>query len=366
MNIQFGQPLLLLLIVTVPLLAATLVWGIWCQRRSAARFAGVGLGLLQRGGASQSYRLVRITLLVVVSALLVVAIARPEVGSHQVLLPREGSDVVIALDVSGSMGVNDVSPSRLEKAKQAAVALIDHLGGDRVGVVVFAGSASLRFPLTTDFQSAEQIINGIAIKDSGVAAGTDLGAALNTARDALTGDKTNGRVIVLITDGEDLSGSGLAAAQATAKSGVTIDTVGVGTASGGPVFAVNPETNAATPIIDPTTGKQAISHRDDAHLHQLASAGHGTAYDGNTTDFAFNLSTAIDSLQKTQFASGNATIPIERFQIPLGFALALLVLESLFADGRERLRRRRPATGDARPATELTTPESGSARRRIG
>lgn len=336
MMIQFGLPLLLLLLIAVPLLAATLAWGIWRQRLGAARFAGSGLALLRSGRISALRRGIKAALVLTVAALLVLSIARPQMGKHHVLLPREGSDVVIALDVSRSMSVNDVTPSRLTHAEQAADALIEHLGGDRIGVVVFAGSASLRFPLTTDFQSAEQVINGIAIKDSGVQGGTDLATALNTARTALTGDKTTGKVIVLISDGEDLSGNDLAATQDAAKAGVTVNTIGVGTASGGPVFAVSGETNAASPVVDPSTGKQVISHRDDGHLRQLAAAGHGSAYNGNTTDFAFDLSTAIDSLQKTRFESGDTTIPIERFQIPLALALALLVLDSLIAESRRR------------------------------
>jgi len=358
--IQFGLPLLLLLLLAVPVLAAVLGWGIWRQRVAAARFAGGGLTLLRSGRASPWRRGFKASLLLFVAALLAVSIARPQRGSQHVLLPREGSDVIIALDVSRSMGVSDVAPSRLDRAKQAANSLIDHLGGDRVGVVVFAGSASLRFPLTTDFQSAQQVINGIAIRDSGVAAGTDLDAALRTARDALTGDKTTGKVIVLISDGEDLSGSELAANQDAAKAGTTIDTIGVGTAAGGPVFAVDAQTKAATPVIDPSTGTQAISHRDDSHLRQLAAAGHGTAYDGNTTDFAFDLSTSIDSLQKTRFETGEATIPTERFQIPLAIALALLVIESLIAESRRASTSRQPSAVKRQPSAAVLPASSPS------
>ena len=363
--IHFGLTPLLLLLLTAPLLAFVLGWGIRRQHLAAARFAGGGLALLRSGHSSRLRRGLKATLLLLVVVLLAVSIARPQIGSHHVLLPREGSDVVIALDVSRSMGVTDVAPSRFDRAKQAANALIDQLGGDRVGVVVFAGSASLRFPLTTDFQSAQAVIGGIAIKDSGVAAGTDLAVALTTARAAFTGDKTTGKVIVLVSDGEDLSGNDLAAAHNVAGAGIIVDTIGVGTAKGGPVFAVNAETNAATPVIDPDTGAQAVSHRNDSNLRQLAAAGHGTSYDGNTTDFAFDLSTSIDRLQKTRFESGAATIPIERFQIPLAIALALLVLESLIAESRQqRAISRQPLDVSYQPSTASTPAPSRSGSRR--
>ena len=135
------------------------------------------------------------------------------------MLPREGGDVVIAVDVSRSMQVGDVQPTRLDIAKRAAKSIVNHLGGDRVGLVAFAGSATLRFPLTTDDEAANQVIDSLTIEESGVKPGTEIAEALASARGAFTPDKTRGKVIVVISDGEDLSGNDLAAAKAAADSG---------------------------------------------------------------------------------------------------------------------------------------------------
>ncbi|HTE84202.1 MAG TPA: hypothetical protein VK821_05675 [Dehalococcoidia bacterium] len=169
-----------------------------------------------------------------------------------------------------------------------------------------------------------------------------------TARGAFTGDKTRGKVIVLISDGEDLSGSDLAAARAAADVGLTIHTVGVGTAPGGEVAGPDPRTGQVQRVIDPATGTTAISHRDDGNLRQLAAVGLGRAYEGNTTDFAFDLSTSIDSLAKTRFNSGATTTPIERFQIPLALALALLIVESLIVESGAQIWQRIPTRRNAR------------------
>lgn len=333
---HFGSPAMLSALLVVPLIGGLLIWGAWRRRRAETRFAGSGLALLRSGRVSPFRRGLKATLLLAVAALIATALARPQLGERHTLLPREGSDVIIALDVSRSMSVDDVKPTRLDLAKRDADMLLTHLGGDRAGLVVFGGSAELRFPLTTDFTAARQVIDSVAIKDSGVKPGTDMSAALTVANNAFIADKTRGKVVILISDGEDLSGSDLQTVATLTKNGVIVHTVGVGTTAGGQVFSVDPRTNQATPLIDPATGGPAVSHRDDGNLRQLASAGHGTAYDGNTPDFAFDLSTVIGRLQKTRFESGNATIRIERFQIPLAIALVLLVLESLIPDSSRR------------------------------
>ena len=361
--IHFWLPVLLVLVLSVSAsggMAAIIWWGFRQRRRAAVRFAGGEPALLRSGSnlsaAGAIWRL-KAALLAGVAALLVISIARPQLGERHTILPRQGSDVVVALDVSRSMGVSDVTPSRLDAAKRAATALLDHLSGDRGALVVFAGSASVRFPLTTDLAAADQVINGVTIKDSGVQAGTGIASALVAAHDVFTGDKTRGKVIVLISDGEDLSGNDLAAAGDAANAGVILETVGVGTTGGGPVFTSDP--GRPQPVIDPSTGRQAISHRDDGHLQQLAAAGHGTAYDGNSTDFAFDLSGAIDRLQKTQFESGEVTIPLERFQIPLAIALALLILDSLIPESSRAIK---PEAFKRRAAAQRAPAESAQAQ----
>jgi Ca-activated chloride channel family protein len=341
--IDFGSPVLLTMLVAVPLIAAAIAWGSRKRRHAIARFAGSGMSRLRSSPTSPVRRAMKIALLLVGVGLLALATALPQHGRQHLILPRQGSDVVLAVDVSRSMSVQDVQPTRLDHAKQAANALIDHLGGDRVALVVFGGSASPRFPLTTDLQAARQVIDSMAVLDSGVKGGTDLAAAINTASDSLRGDQTRSKVIVVISDGEDLAGSDLQAATRAAAAGLTIETIGVGTQAGGQVFATNPASGRTTPIIDPDTGQTAISHRDDGDLRQLAAAGHGTAYDGNSTDFAFELSGAIDRLEPTRFSSGDATIPYDYFQIPLAVALALLLIETLISEDRRRRRAAIPA-----------------------
>lgn len=363
--IGFGAPLLLFGIVCVPVVWFLVLWGNRRRRAAQIEFAGGAPGPLQSGRISPVWRGVKTALLLCSIALAAFALARLQVGQTNVVLPREGSDVIVAIDVSRSMEVSDVKPTRLDVAKQSAKSLISHLGGDRVGLVAFAGSATLRFPLTTDDAAARQVVDSLAIGDSGVKPGTDLGEALATSRGAFTGDKTRSKVVVLISDGEDLSNGDLAAVNAATNDGIMIHTVGIGTAEGGEVSGPDPRTGRIQQAIDPATGRTAISHRNDANLRQIAATGHGTAYDGNTTEFAFNLSTAIDSLAKTQFNAGVTRTPIERFQIPLALALALLVLELVIVDSGEQVwqRIRAPRHSRAAAATRGPVPNAGQSVR---
>jgi Ca-activated chloride channel family protein len=341
---DFGAPVLLVMLVAVPLVAAAIAWGSRRRRQAIAQFAGSGMSRLRSAPTARARRAVKIVLLLGGVTLLAAAAALPQHGHQHLILPRQGSDVVLAVDVSRSMGVQDVQPSRLDHAKQAADALIDHLAGDRVALVVFAGSAAPRFPLTTDLAAARQVVDSMAILDGGVKGGTDLVAALTTANETLKGDQTRSKVVVIISDGEDLAGSDMQAAARAGAAGLTIETIGVGTQTGGQVFATNPASARTTPVIDPDTGQTAVSHRDDGNLRQLAAAGHGSAYEGNSTDFAFVLSGAIDRLEPTRFASGNATIPYEYFQVPLAAALVLLLVETLITEDRRRRRAATPAS----------------------
>src|SRR5689334_14664747 len=131
--IGFGAPLLLVALIAVPVIGLILVWGGRRRRRAERQFAGTGLAFLRSGNSSRGVLAVKAVLLLAAAALLGIALARPQAGQTSLVLPREGGDVVLAIDVSRSMQVADVQPSRLEVAKRAAKNIVNHLGGDRVG-----------------------------------------------------------------------------------------------------------------------------------------------------------------------------------------------------------------------------------------
>jgi Ca-activated chloride channel family protein len=329
---NFGLPWLLTLLVALVPVALVLAL-LWRWRQMAAR-------RLVRGGfgvpPGRAQRLVKAVLLLAALALLVVGAARPQRGSTRVLLPREGTDVMIALDVSASMLATDIEPNRFERSKAILTALVGRLQGDRVGLTVFAGTAALRFPLTVDTAAARELIRSAAIREGNLQAGTGVGDGIRVAAASFPPeDQTRSKVILLVSDGEDLAGAPLEAVKAARDRGIIIYTMGIGTDVGGSIVVPRPN-GSPERRIDPSTGQPAVSRRDESVLRQIAAQGRGRYFDGNGDDPAAAVADEIGRLARTRFESQEGTLPIERFQWFVAAALVLLLAEFLLPDSRRR------------------------------
>lgn len=211
------------------------------------------------------------------------AAADPRWGSAEEVMHTAGRDVVLVLDASNSMLVEDVRPSRLAQQRAAAHRLARALEHDRLGVVVFAGRASVLAPPTRDLRAVEMYIDAI---EPGIApqTGTAIGAGIRQATSLLAAapERGGGRLVVLISDGEPLDPeeeqpAALVAARRAAGLGVVIHTLGVGTPEGGPVPQVDPQTGRREGYkTDPFTGQTAISRLDEEMLRLIASETRGS------------------------------------------------------------------------------------------
>ncbi len=334
---HFGTPQLLGLLVALPMCAAALLWLARWRRSAARRLTGVA------AGAWRWRRPLKAGLALGALALLALAAARPQIGSTRILLPREGTDVMIVLDVSASMLADDVPPNRLERAKVVLSALLDRLQGDRVGMVVFAGSAGLRLPLTTDIAAAREQIRTTTIKEGGLAAGTGIGDGIRQATQFFpTENEARSKVMIVVSDGEDLTGAPQEAVTVARGRNVVLYTMGIGTEAGGTLIAPGRD-GRAQPRVDPQTGQPATSKADFGLLRALASAGKGRYVDGTADDASARLAEEIGRLARSRFESQEGTLPIERFQWPAAAALLLLVLDFLISDRALIARRRRAA-----------------------
>ena len=257
-----------------------------------------------------------------------VALARP-LGSMQMQeSERRGTDMLFAIDTSRSMLTPDVKPDRLARAKLAVEDLIEHLNGDGVGLVAFAGEAFLQAPVTTDYDAFRETLESLDTHTIALG-GTDIAAAIRLGEStlALRGDAQ--KVLVLITDGEDLAGDALLAAQAAAKQGTVIFTVGVGTAAG--ELIPIPDGAGGTQFVKDPAGNFVKSRLDSDTLTQIAAATGGvytplgpqgqgivTLYEQRLKEFA-----------QRQHADRQVAVYAELFQWPLAVAIALLILEWL-------------------------------------
>ena len=317
--IGLANPAALLWLAAPPLALAAAAWAARRRRRAAAAFGG---GAALRRGRSRWRRPLRLALLLGALALIAIAIARPQWGEQDRVLTRRGIDLAIALDVSRSMTADDAAPTRAEAAAAALGELLDHLPGDRAGLVTFAGGAFERSPLTLDFDPLRQLIARAQGESALVPQGTDLAAALEAALRLLdVEDAAAAQAIVLISDGEHLAGDLGPALRQARERGVRVHAAAAGTADGG----------AMAPRAGAEGGGQSRADRET--LRRIAEA---TGGELRELDALPGLAVGFRRLRQSEFGEGTGRAPIDRFQWFLGGAIALLAARELAGGGWRR------------------------------
>lgn len=334
---RFGDGLALWSLVLLPLLAA-LYW--YASRRSRAlldRFGEHDLVRKLRPAVSISAQRWKAALVVAAVALLAFALARPQFGTRVETVRRQGQDVIVALDVSRSMYAEDIAPNRLERAKIEVGRIIQRLDGDRIGLVAFAGDAFVQSPLTADYGAAMMFLNAMD-PESMSTQGTDLARAIEVGIEALAETPPENRIVVIVTDGEDHEGGLAEAMVAAGEAGVTIHTVGVGSAEGVPLpdvgggggrFRRDDAGNVITTRLN-EGALQDIALQTGGEYHRI---GRGVGGLGRLVERIEGGGRELESREVTQYE--------EQFQIFLGAALLLLALEFI-VPGRRRRTARKP------------------------
>jgi Ca-activated chloride channel family protein len=320
------------------------------RRRDLARLVAPQILADLTGAVSPRRRAVRRALLLAGIGLAFVALARPELGFTWSESKRRGIDVMIAVDVSRSMLARDVTPDRLTRAKLGVVDLLERLEGDRVGLIAFAGSAFLQTPLTLDEvafrHSLEALEPGVIPRG-----GTDLASAIRVAIRAFRTEKTNFKLLILLSDGEDLAGDALAAAEEAAAEQVRIYTIGVGTPGG--ELVPDPE-NPGHFVED--EGRIVKSRLDEATLRQIAerTGGFYAALGQRAAGVTEVYERALAPIPEEELASRMRRVAIERFQWPLALAVLFLLIEPLIGE-RKRVQRAKPLAPKRAENTPRTT-----------
>jgi Ca-activated chloride channel homolog len=318
---------------------------VW-QRKALARFVAPHLRLKLTGSVSIVGRFIQRGLLLGAIAFLFAALAGPEIGYHWEQISRRGNEVVFAIDTSRSMLTPDVKPNRLTRAKLAIDDMARQLEGDGIGIVAFAGSAFLVCPLTLDYGAFHQSLDAIDVRTIPLG-GTNISSAILAARTAFRRRPGSDRVLILVTDGENLEGDALNAAQAAAQQdGVRIYTIGIGTAEG-ELIPLPPDLGGGF-VKDEKDGL-VKSHLDESGLKAIASAT-GGAYvhlAGQGENFDAFLRTVFSAVSRHDLIYRQQKVYTERYQWPLAASLVML-LGSLVV-GTRRLGRRRPAGSGGNP-----------------
>ncbi len=303
------------------LVLALLVWWIALgrgRRRASLVFSRTELLRAMPPGLAVRLRHVPVALRVAGVALLIVAFARPQTGSHEEEVLTEGIDIVVALDDSGSMKAEDVKPSRLEVAKEVVAQFVRGRRNDLIGLVVFASNAYTRCPLTLDYGVLQDLLKPVEVaprEEDGTAIGMGLATAVARLKDA----RGKSKVIILLTDGRNNRGQidPLSGARLAEALGVKVYTIGVGT-----------EGEAPYPIDDPILGRRYISVQadiDEKSLQEIAAVTGGQYFRATDSRSLHMIFRKIDQMERTEIRVRGYTRRTEKFAAFL-YPGALLIL----------------------------------------
>jgi VWA domain-containing protein len=340
--VSFAWPLVLLLaLVLVPLAARAVLRGL--RRRDAELEAFGDPAVLARGSTLGDARVARrrAGLQLAAVALGLLALARPQLGERQAELARTGRDLLLVLDLSRSMTVTDVGPSRLAAAKAVAWETVSASPGDRVGLIVFGGSAFLQLPLTSDHAALRLFLDAASPDDLADPA-TDLGTALATAGKVFEHEGDRGhRAVLVVSDGESGEGDLEAATTSLRAEGIPVFALGVGTTGGGPVPADSSE--APEKFHRDHIGRIAISKLEEHDLRTAAKLTGGAYARADRAADRTSLRDALAKVRSRTLSAQKSAEQADRFQWPLALAVAALLGDLALAELASRRRRR--ATG---------------------
>lgn len=328
---RFENPAFLYLLIIIPVFILIRLLGIRKRKRKLKKFGDIELVKQLMPDVSYSRRALKFWLMMAALALIIVMLARPQMGTKISQEKRSGIEVIISLDISNSMRAEDVVPSRLDKSKMLIENMVDNFTNDKVGLVVFAGDAFIQLPITSDYVSAKMFLQNV---DPSLIAtqGTDLAGAINLSSKSFTQQDKVGRAILIITDGEDHEGGAIEAAKKARKNGIRVFVLGVGSPKGSPV----PDGNGG--YMKDNTGQEVMSALNEDMCKQIAEAGGGAYIHVDNTSLAQRqLNDELTRLQKGDLSSVIYSEYDEQFQAVGILVLLLLVIETLILERKNPL-----------------------------
>lgn len=331
---RFENPAFLYLLIIIPVIIVIRLLEMRKRKLKLKKFGDLSLLKQLMPDVSSSRKSLKFWLMIAALALLIVMLARPQMGTKISQEKRKGIEVIISLDISNSMRAEDVVPSRLDKSKMLVENMVDNFTNDKVGLVVFAGDAFIQLPITSDYVSAKMFLQNT---DPSLIAtqGTDLAGAIELSSKSFTQQDKVGRAILIITDGEDHEGGAIEAAEKARKNGIRVFVLGVGSTKGSPV----PDGNGG--YMKDNSGQEVISVLNEEMCKQVAQAGGGAYIHVDNTSLAQRqLNDELTKLQKGDISSVVYSEYDEQFQAVGILVLILLIIEMLILERKNPFSRR--------------------------
>ncbi|MDO8603196.1 MAG: VWA domain-containing protein [Candidatus Omnitrophota bacterium] len=328
---NWAAPVYLNFLLLIPVLVIFFVFIGISRRKKIERFGDTRLVEKLSSSKSLARAMIKKVLAVVAVSFLILALARPQIGSKLTLAKRYGVDILIAIDTSSSMLAQDIKPNRLEKAKLEISSFIEKLKGDRVGILTFAGDSFMQCPLTLDYGAAKMFLSVI---EPGMMPrpGTAIGDAIRMASKGFTKKERKYKVMVLLTDGEDHNTNPAEAANEAKKDGIIIYAIGMGTKKGEPIPVVDRAGNINGYKKD-KRGEVVMTKLDEETLQKVAVITGGKYYHATANEFELDkIYDDISKMEKKELSDRLFAQYEDRFQYFLGIAFILLCMEFIIGD----------------------------------
>ncbi|MBL4745436.1 MAG: VWA domain-containing protein [Flavobacteriaceae bacterium] len=314
----------------VPLVFVAYMLVYWWKKATQKKFAEEHLLVRLSPGKSTFKSLLKILAVCFALILLIISLANPKMGTKLETIKREGVDIVFALDVSKSMLAEDIAPSRLEKAKQILNKVIDKLGSDRVGIIIYAGNAYPLLPITTDHAAAKMFLKN-ANPDMVSSQGTAISEAIDLGISYFDNDEQTNRFLFVISDGEDHQENSVSVTSKAVKEGIKTYTIGVGLEKGGPIPLKR--NGVLVGYKKDSKGETVITKLQADLLKDIASEGNGIYIDGNKTSETVDIiSEILIHAEKNEFESKQFSDYKDQFQWFIGFGLLFLCVDVFLLD----------------------------------
>ncbi|HLS31631.1 MAG TPA: VWA domain-containing protein [Flavobacteriaceae bacterium] len=299
----------------------------WWMKRAQHKFGNPTALKKLAPDKSRFKPVLKLTLYLLALACLIMALINPKIGSRIETVKREGVDIVFALDVSKSMLAEDMAPNRLEKSKRIINQIIDNLHGDRVGIIGYAGSAFPQLPITTDYASAKLFLNEMNT-DMVSSQGTAIADAIHLSLGFFDDETKTGRVLMLITDGEDHEGELEEISKKAAEKDIKIFTVGIGTEKGARIPIK--ENGVVKYFKKDWNGETVITKMNSKNLKDIAEATDGEyVYGRDIGKVVSKTEEFLAKLEKSELESKEFASFKSQFQWFVGFGILFIILDIL-------------------------------------
>jgi Ca-activated chloride channel family protein len=331
---ELDERIYLYFLFILPIVVVLFLVNLYWKRKKQREFGD--LELLKRLSPERSNfkPFLKLTVMLLALAGLIIGLVNPKIGTKVETVKREGIDIVFAMDVSKSMLAEDVAPSRLDKSKQIVSQIINQLGSDRIGIVVYAGSAFPVLPITTDYGVAKMFLQSVN-PEMVSSQGTSLDEAIKLSATYFAEKSKTSKLLIMISDGEDHSEGAQAAAEDAKKLGMKIITIGLGTEKGATIPLK--KNGIVESYQRDNNGEVVITKLNPNSLATIAKITGGGYINGNNTKEVLEyVKNTLDKIQKTEFEATEMADFQSQFQWFLGIAFVLLYMDIFFLERKTR------------------------------